>query len=86
MQITKAELFDGGLVFFGAVAFVGGEVVLGVLGMEVLHELVSVDFGDDGGGGDCDALVVAVDDGGLFGFFYGVDVEGVDKDVLGLDA
>ena len=49
----------------GGVALVGGEAVLGMEEVEVAHEGVAMDFGDDGSGGDGEAEGVAVEEAGL---------------------
>ena len=52
-------------MFGRGVALVGGEAVLGVEEVEVAHEGVAMDFGDDGSGGDGEAEGVAVEEAGL---------------------
>jgi hypothetical protein len=47
MDGAGAEFLDGGEVGCGAVAFVLGEAVAGVLGIVLEHEPVPGDFGDD---------------------------------------
>ena len=54
MAVDRADtqLFDGGEVGGGAVAFVGGKTVAGVLTVKAFHKLIPGDLGDNGGGGD----------------------------------
>ena len=77
-----AEVVEGLEVGFSAVGFVFGEVVAGVAGFEVEAEVVTGDFGHDGGAGDEEAACVAFDDGGVGGWeaFYG---EAIDEGVVG---
>ena len=74
-------LEDGSAVLRGAVAFVAGEAVLRELGVELAHEAVAIDLGDDGGGGDGDGKRVAVDDTGLRAGV--VNAHGVDEEMVG---
>lgn len=48
----------------GAIAFVVAPIVVRELGVELAHELVSGDFGDNTGGGDGVTELVAFGDGG----------------------
>ena len=49
----------------GAVAFVFGKIVFWPLFVELAHEAVAGDLGEDAGGGDGVAFAIAPDDGGL---------------------
>jgi hypothetical protein len=77
---------EGSAVLGGGIALVGGEAVLGVEEVEVSHEGVAVDFGDDGGGGDGEGERVAVEEAGLgagVGYLGEVEEHGVDEEVVG---
>ena len=81
-------LGEGSAVLGRGVALVRGEAVLGVEEVEVAHEGVAVNFGDDGGGGDGEAEGVAVEEAGLgagMGQLVQVYVHGVDEQVVGGD-
>ncbi len=52
VERAGAVFGEGAAVLGGCVAFVGGESVDGVQEVELAHEGVAVDLGDDGGGGD----------------------------------
>lgn len=55
-------VLEGFEVQAGAVAFVAGEAVDGILLVERLHEAVSGDLGDDAGGGNGETTGIASDD------------------------
>lgn len=48
----ETAFIDGGDMSFGAIADVLVKTVVGILGGEVFHILITSDFGDDGSGGD----------------------------------
>jgi hypothetical protein len=54
---------QGGFVGAGAVAFVAGKVVIGILAVQGNHVAVAAYLGQDGGGGNGEAFLVAFDDG-----------------------
>jgi len=56
---------EGSAVFGSGVALVRGEAVAGVGGVELAHEAVAMDLGDDGRGGDGEGEGVAVEEAGL---------------------
>ena len=72
---------EGEAVLGGGVALVGGEAVLGVDLVELAHEAVAVDLGDDGSGGDRKRKGIAVEKLGLGAVV--VDAHGVDEQVVG---
>ena len=63
MQRAGAKAFERVEMFGSRIALVRGKSIARVLGVEPRHQPVAVDFGDDGGGADGDALRVAPDDG-----------------------
>ena len=81
MEGAGTVLGEGSAVFGRGIAFVGGKTVLGVEDVEVAHEGVAMDFGDDGGGGDGEGEGVAVEEPGLGAGM--VDTHGVDEEVVG---
>lgn len=82
VQGARAELGEGFEVLGRAVSFVTGESIVWVLPVEVLHELVAGDLGEDTGGGDAEAEGVAVDDGGV-GETEVRDRQAIDEDGVG---
>lgn len=74
-----AEAFE---VQRGGVAFVLREAVIGEFLVEVEHESIAGDLGDDTRGGDGKAERVAVDDRGLFNGKR-TNGQAVDQDVIG---
>ena len=62
---ARTVLREGGEMFGCAVAFVLGEIVLRVLRVELQHQSVPRDFGNNAGGGDGITFGVAFDDGFL---------------------
>ena len=66
----------------GAVAFVLAETIVGKACAEVTHHLVARHLGDHAGGGDRQAVTIAVDDRGLWEWKR-KDRQSVDKDVIG---
>ena len=69
-------------MLFCAVAFVAGEAVAGVLGVEFDEQPVAVNLGEHAGGGNGEAGGVALDDGLL----RAIPVDGVaavDQQVVG---
>jgi hypothetical protein len=76
-----SESLEGAEVIGSAVAFVLGEAVAGVELVELEHETVACDLGEDTGGCDARAQGIAFDEGGL-GKRDAGDVEAVDEDVI----
>lgn len=62
---TRAEAVQGSQVLRRAIAFMLAEAVTGVQGVEIAHQSVARDFGENGGGGDAQAAAVAFDEGYL---------------------
>ena len=60
-----AVLFYGVEVLRCGVAFVAVPTVVGVLLVEVVHVVVTVGFGQYGGGGYGEIFAIAFDDGGI---------------------
>ena len=77
-----AVLGDGGEVLGGAVPFVLGELVGGVVGVLGFHVLVAGDFGEDGGAGDGEAFAVAAYDALLGGGEGGEANPAVDQQIV----
>lgn len=76
---------QGGEVFGGTVSFVAGKIEMGIVRRQVSNQLVAVDLGDDGSGGDGSTAGVAVDDAGLREARIGggeVDDHGVHKEMV----
>ena len=59
MEFADAILFDRSQMFPGAVTFMSGKIVLGIFLMVFVHHAVPGHFGDDGGGGDGIAQLIA---------------------------
>ena len=88
MEGARAVEGEGSAVLGCGVTLVGGEAVLGMEVVEVAHEGVAVDFGDDGGGGDGEREGVAVEQAGLgagMGELGEIEAHGVDEEVVGGD-
>ena len=56
---------QGQAMLLGAIAFVSGKIILGIILMEAGHELIPVDLGDDRGGPDGKTPGIPVFDGPL---------------------
>ncbi len=87
MECAGSMLGESLSVLGGGIALVGGEAVLGVEQVELAHEGIAVDFGDDGGGRDGEREGVAVIEAGLgagMGELVEVEEHGVDEEVVGL--
>ena len=69
-------------MFADSITFVAGKAILRVGGVEVHHESVAGDFGDDAGGGDAQAQGVAGDQGGV-GYRESAHGESINEGVLG---
>jgi len=65
VDLAEAQAADGLLVEAGAVAFVAGKAVAGVLAIQAAHEGIPGGFGKDGGSGNAEGKLVALDEGGL---------------------
>ena len=84
MEWAGAVFDEGAAVFGCGIAFVRSETVLGVEHVEFAHEGVTMDLGDDRGGGDGERERVAVEDAGLGAGM--IDAHGVNEQVVGCDA
>lgn len=62
MQRRHAVRFQGRAVRLGAIALMPGKTVFGIIAVEVAHEPVARDLGDDGSGGDGETARVAVNE------------------------
>src|ERR1700724_3306971 len=65
MYRRRAELLDDTHVTRSAVALVPGEAVAGVKTIEIVHQAVARDLGDDRGRRDAEAFAIAADNPGL---------------------
>ena len=65
VEFAEAKLTDGLLMEAGAVAFVTGKVVAGILAVGGAHEGIPGGLGQDGGAGNAEGEPVAFDEGGL---------------------
>ncbi len=81
MEGAGAVLAEGAAVLWRGVALMGGEPVLRVESVQLAHERIAVNFGNDGGGGDGEGERVAVEEPGLGAGV--VDAQGVDEEVIG---
>ena len=52
MKFTDAVCLNGPQMFFGAVSFMFGKIVLGIFLMVFFHHAVPCYLGNDGGGGN----------------------------------
>ena len=83
MAGRRTETLQGGEVVRGAVAPVMGKAVTGMATLQLVHDPVARDLGDDAGGGNAEAERVAIDEGRLHN---GKTAHGqaVDEHVIGL--
>ena len=81
VERAGAEFAEGAAMLGRGVALVRGEAVAGVDGVELAHQAVAVDLGDDGGGGDGERERVAVEEACLRAGM--VEAHGVDEEVVG---
>ena len=65
MEFREAQLADGLLVQAGAVAFVAGKTVAGVLAVRGAHEGIPGCLGQNGSAGYAEGELVPFDEGGL---------------------
>ena len=70
-------------VQFRAVAFVLAEAILGETCAEVPHYRITGNLGNDTGGGDAEAVAIAINNRGLWQW-EGVDGKAVDQHMVGL--
>ena len=82
MDRTRPEFMKSGEVEFGAVTFVLAETVFRKLRAKVTHHHIARYFCDNAGGGDGEAVAIAIDDRGLRKRKWN-NRKPVDEDVLG---
>lgn len=83
MERRWAEAFEGAEVLRRLVAFVTGQAVLGIDGVELAHRGIPMDLGNDRCGSDGEAAFIALDQRQLRPF--DIERNGIDENEIGLN-